>query len=410
MIIHSPEIFIEGEHATLKSRVEWHSLPSHIPEMAWFRYPAEHSKHLSEGSEMFAAALIQTAMFYGEDLEVRGAVTPRFAFGLHEYHNAFHAWFPALFKEIDIRFENTVSNQRDVEPSGIGLAFSGGIDSTYTLIRNLPDNQPLTDYQVQYGLFLQGMDYSLDDGAAFEMASTRYQELFDRLGLHLIPVQSNVTAFTKYRIDLALTFGGPLIAAGLGLEKLLKRFYIASSFTYDQLQPVGSGPIVDPLLGTETMDIVHHGAAVRRFDKLREVVRWGGAKDTLRVCIRDPKPLDHLNCSHCGKCLQVMAQLELMGKQDDYSVLEDFELGSFITWGFHDPLSRQTNGELIHQSRKAGRWVIYLGMYWVKVSSWLRLRFDRLARYLLRGERLYRFKRWYFGRERKDEANPTPSK
>jgi hypothetical protein len=69
----------------------------------------------------------------------------------------------------------------------------------------------------------------------------------------------------------------------------------------DLVVPMNSSPVSDWLLGGSRFEIVHDGAASNRFEKLRALVEWPEAMESLRVCLYDPRR--DRNCGKCNKCM-----------------------------------------------------------------------------------------------------------
>ena len=58
-----------------------------------------------------------------------------------------------------------------------------------------------------------------------------------------------------------------------------------ASHTYNDLVPWGSDPRVDHLLSSETLQVVHDGAAATRIAKTEAIARWPATYGRLRVCV-----------------------------------------------------------------------------------------------------------------------------
>ena len=54
--------------------------------------------HISLRADAFAPTAVLVAMYAGEDLHIRGAISPRLAYNLFEYREIFHAWYPRIFQ------------------------------------------------------------------------------------------------------------------------------------------------------------------------------------------------------------------------------------------------------------------------------------------------------------------------
>jgi hypothetical protein len=118
------------------------------------------------------------------------------------------------------------------------------------------------------------------------------------------------------------------------------RVYVPATYTYADLFPWGSHPLLDPLWRTEGTEIIHDSAEVSRFDKLAALAHDEVAQEHLRVCWENRDGA--YNCGRCEKCTRTMIALRAHG------VLERFRT-------FDTPLElrRVRFGELNHQTQVA---------------------------------------------------------
>ncbi len=153
-----------------------------------------------------------------------------------------------------------------------------------------------------YPLELGRRDTSIHHTSIARNAS--FARSFDKV---LIPVITNHFAFGyRYNLSRNLSQGGALASAALILG--FPRVFVPSSFSYDQLFPLGSHPLTDPLWANDGMEIVHDGAEARRVDKIQEIAKEPLALANLRVCFNDM----NINCGKCLKCLRTMIPLQLL--------------------------------------------------------------------------------------------------
>jgi hypothetical protein len=406
MIIHQPGIVRKDDQVKLVSRVEFDTPSGSMPGEAYYAYPHDHEGQLSSTNEAFAAALLLVAMYFKEPLEIRGSVSSKFAYGLIEYGHIFRMWMPESFHEIEIKFEKVVAKNAAKAPSGVATAFSGGVDSHYSLLTNRAESQPLKDYQLTHGIYVHGLDINLDEIEAFQTSYQKYARVFKDFGLALIPVETNTREFSRYWLDWTIMSGGPLLGAGLGLEGLLSRYYIPSSFSYYNIVPNGSSPLTDHLLSTETLDIVHHAAHKRHYEKMEAISNWPVAHENLRVCIATPKPLDGYNCSRCNKCLANMVRFELFGVHEKFKTFrQPFSWKLFLHWWLIAQIGNQAIREVNVLAIKKGRWDIYIGMLGVKVGTFVNVKLRALIRFFFTDEQWYQFKRRFFGKAHKSKLS-----
>ncbi len=153
------------------------------------------------------------------------------------------------------------------------------------------------------------LEIAKSERQAYDLAIERNRNIANKFEKKLIPVETNHFAFGyRYNLSRNLTQGSAL--ASLALLLGFPCAYIPSAYSYDQLVPLGSHPLTDPLWSTEGVEIIHDGAEMRRSDKIIKIAENETALDNLRVCFNDM----NMNCGRCPKCLRTMIPLKIVGK------------------------------------------------------------------------------------------------
>ncbi|MBI9043695.1 MAG: hypothetical protein JEZ06_04370 [Anaerolineaceae bacterium] len=294
----------------------------HFPEHIWYRVPEKYAPFLSTNSNAFLVAGLLAGMYFGEDIEVRGTTSPRLAYHLEEYQHILNFRMPNEVKPVKIHFENL--SQNTTKPSSVGSTFTGGVDSLYTIWEHLPPNQPIPQYQVTHGLFIHGFDILHHEKADYQQLFNGFRQELSRSNIELIEIETNMNSIIHQRLNLSYYLGPLIISAGLVLDKLFHRFYVPSSWDYAQLQKKAhtSDPLVDNLLSTETMEIIHHGSATRRIEKVESIADWEIAQKTMWVCLNASFKEKTWNCSRCDKCVRTMIPLYALGKLRNFVKFE----------------------------------------------------------------------------------------
>jgi hypothetical protein len=321
MIIHEPEIIHQNGHSILGTRIELKKkVNGFFPEYVWYRVPDPYGEYLTRHSDAFLIPGLLGGMYFGEDIEVRGSVSPRLAYQLDEYQFILRFRFPDLLQQVDIKYDRLA--HLNAEPKGVGTTFTGGVDSLFTLWNHLPENQPNSDYQVTHGLFIKGFDI-------LPSAKDNYQLLYDQfvlggdgLSLEIIQLETNIVGISHLRLALSFFYGPYIIASAISLAGLFRRFFMPSSWDYKYLREKSytSDPLVDPLLSTDTMDIIHHGSTHPRVGKLQVIADWELAQNILWVCQEHKFSRFGWNCSRCDKCNRTMIPLYVLGKLSKFKM------------------------------------------------------------------------------------------
>jgi len=404
MIIHQPETYSDSGEIILRSRVELNKPMLGIPNDLWFAFPEVYSDWVSDQSDAFAAGLLQTAMYLGEDVEIRGACSARLAYGLWEYMRVFHAWYPKIFSLVNLKFARFTEVIPIQTPGWVAAAFSGGLDSFYTLWAHLPDQVTIPPAQITHGLFIQGFDIPLADMELFHEFSQRYSDIFRQHGLELITARTNGHAFWEYRLKWDLVHGGMLIGAAHCLSPRLRRFYVPATHDYSHLLPLGTSPLVDHLLSSEAMEISHSGAHLPRYAKLEALSNWEPARQSLMVCVDPSRKQADKNCSRCEKCLRTMLMAEVMGIRSKYaSFSPGMGIWNVLRYIMMAP-SRSYPQQIYHLAIARRKYGISCGMFLAQMLGAIKHKMSLGLATWLSKEAHHRLKRWRFGGERKITA------
>ena len=389
----------EAGDVCIAARFEMSTPLSYLPAELWYRFPEEYEPRIAQRADGFVASALLVAMYAGEDLTVRGAASPRLAYNLLEYRNIYHAWAPKLFQMVDIHFEKYVA----IPPGGGGAAvvtaFSGGVDSFYTLWAHLGDHQSNPDARITHGLFLHGLDLRLDDRDNYQVAYNYYANLFDNLGLELMTGSTNAHQFFEFRVDMVLADGPPLIGAAQLMSPFMRRFYTPSGMSsvrssYLKIVPSGTNPLIDHLLSTETLEIIHHGASVQRFDKVKTLVDWPVTYHRLRVCGDKQRLYGLQNCSSCQKCYRtttILSILEALPNYDNFS--QKLTPGSYLRWGLLTLLNVRHAKFIQKKAFEYNRFGMVIMIQMAIILRVMKIGILQLMKSMLTRDQIYRIKR-----------------
>jgi len=333
MIVHEPEIFEQDGDVRVSSRIEFESSGKRFPERLWFGFPDSPKDFVTDRSDAFVVALLPLAMALGEKMWVRGVVSPRLAVGMAEYQCIQTTWHPDRFKKIELEFGTLAAMEPTQTQDGVATAFSGGVDSFYSLHSHVYCEQ-IQQYRISHCLMINGFDFNNDniqDCRLFDQIAQTYRPMLQELNVRLLVAHTNITPFLAESLRVwnihRYCHGALLSASALVLGRLLRCFYIPSSDPYTDLEPWGSHPMLDHLLSTETMETRHDGAHLSRFEKEAVLAQWPEIYTKLRVCNRrtrihpDTGALE--NCCRCEKCLRTMAGFQVIGALDHFSVFPE---------------------------------------------------------------------------------------
>jgi hypothetical protein len=248
-------------------------------------------------------------MQWAAPVAVHGQVSPSLLQNLEEFQAAWSAWEPQRYHPVKISAD-VEQEQPPAESSDKAIvAFSGGVDSCFTVFRHRSDRCGRWQRNLQAGLMIHGLDIPLEEQQPFTKAAEKSKALLASLGVELIPLATN---FRQLPLDWENAFGTALASCLMLLEGGYTTGLIASSFPYQALSfPYGSNPITDWMLSTKAFQIVHDGAAFPRLEKMGEIAHWPEALQSLRVCWQGSQK-DH-NCGRCEKCVRTILNFRILG-------------------------------------------------------------------------------------------------
>ena len=318
MIIHPSEILRDSGDTIVWSKIEIEKKVENFPSYLWFRVPNQYADYLSLQSDVFLIPSLQAAMHFGEDIQVRGPVSPRLAYHLDEYQFVQRLMFSKDLQTVNIHYDKLAPLQAD--PRAVGAGFSGGVDSFYTLYKHLPNSQPLPEYQITHMLFINGFDITQKDREKYHSLFSQYRDLLAKLDIELVPLETNLVSSVIPWLEYRRFYAPVLLGSVFVLGYLFKRFILSNSRHYTQAQ-VNSNPLADRLLSTETIELEHFGATILREDKLEAISEWPVAGQALRVC--GAPDLETLNCCKCEKCVRTMLPIYALGRMAQFHTFSD---------------------------------------------------------------------------------------
>lgn len=263
------------------------------------------STAISVRGDAFLSALLLPAMILGEPLEIDAPISPQLHDSVQTIGDIYRGWgFATHTTRVKAARSLDVS-----EGPGVGLFFSCGVDSFYSLLKNSAVHPgPSADRITHLIITSYGFDVSGPRRHTFEHAVTNARRVAADTEKTLVVVETNLPEFTDRIVPWTSYFSGALASVGHLLGGALRRCLIASDYAYEELHPWGSHPLLDPLWSSERLTFAHDGCEARRSRKVSSYVSASPlALATLRVCW-SPTATEY-NCGECEKCLRTMIAL-----------------------------------------------------------------------------------------------------
>jgi hypothetical protein len=334
MRIHRPQITLANNLARIEARIETDRTADWLPESLWYEVPDRYANFLHDGYEGFIIALLNLAMQLREPIEVDGPISPQLAFHLPRFQTVNEHWHPRLFDEIEVHSAGYARPEAR-RPKGVGLAFSGGIDSAYALMRQLAPSEAIPAYQLSHAVFIK-FDLPHHPKGNYELAKERFSPLLAGLGIDLLSVRTNqrffvpdrkMVGFTRW---MNLTHRAGTIGLGLVLSKGLGRFYLSSGRRFTAVSEDRLNLISDQWLSTEWFEMVNHGIRVSRAEKIAALAHWPPASAMIDVCWWNTHGVK--NCGRCPKCVRTMTTFDAIGRLEHFTNFPSLRARDQIKW------------------------------------------------------------------------------
>jgi hypothetical protein len=186
---------------------------------------------------------------------------------------------------------------------GVGLFFTGGVDSFFSLISHFDE--------VTHLIFVIGFDIDIDDIKLSEEVVSALSKIALRTKKKLILVKTNLRKLSNKHLTWEQYHGAALAGVALAHSNLLREVIIPSSFSNSELFPWGSHPDLDSNWSSGSTRIIHDSVSRSRSEKIRVISTNQLALDNLRVCWENRG--SEYNCGKCEKCLRTMISLFAYG-------------------------------------------------------------------------------------------------
>ncbi len=284
----------------------------------WFRFPEAMAHTLNLSGTPFMASMMPVAAGLRTPLHVEGPVSRRLVENSRQIGRIWRDWYRFRLEIVPERF---IDDNGPTSSGGVGCFFSGGVDSFYSVLKNLKNEKG--DGRISHLVHVRGFDIDLRNDAMYKVVYRHLAEAADELGCPLIRVSTNVREVTRgYTSWGRLQHGAALAGIGHCLSGLFRTMLIPATHTYEHLFPWGTHPQLDPLWSDESLTFVSDGCEASRTQKIiRQIARSGAALQHLRVCYR--KTGAERNCGECEKCLRTMVGLKIAGVLDECGAFAD---------------------------------------------------------------------------------------
>ena len=282
----------------------------HPADELWIDAPVD-SRVRPEAGDPWAVALLPLAVTLGEPLELDAPVDAALLSNLEALQRIWAGWFDGV-SPVPIRADAAESRTASDD---VGAAFSGGVDSFFTLLRDRERADPDERVTITRLITVWGFDLPVDREDAIQAVSVGCRSVAREVGVDWSELATNLRQTRWDEVDWAhLGHGCALAGVCHALAGSLGTVLIASGSGHQDLRPWASHPDTDPLLSSSILRFVHDGARFSRAAKLETISASPLVRRHLRVCFRSDSGE---NCGDCPKCVRTMLGLEVLGALAD---------------------------------------------------------------------------------------------
>jgi len=243
--------------------------------------------------------------------------------------------YSGISSETRLHADRLVANR--IATKRTALLFSGGLDSTYSLYRNMSlkpmlimifgtTDIPTSDLEFQNTLQREYSDFAKREALTLSFVRTNAAEILDRIKVDRLFWKFQGRFGGNYMQCLAYSLCNIGQTAPLSIEKF-GRLLVAGAI--DEISsrddrtrrkyPYASYPATDEKIMWANFHVEHDGS-IPRHEKAFALKEWFASHEMkLRPCMlvsrlphRSGHP-DQLNCGQCSKCLMTIAELLLAG-------------------------------------------------------------------------------------------------
>ena len=306
-------------------------------------------------------AVLPFAMRVGKDIHIAGLVSNRVIDSAQTVSNIWEKWVPYHFTRVWITADETTDEQD--ETSGTLAFYSGGVDSTHSILRAYDREGERVD-----GLTVHGMDYSHGEESKFQVLLEKMQPFVEKyLNKHLIVRTNLYDLYLQVDINLPhrhLSHLYVLFACG-SLFSGYSKYRVAFDHRLDQQYLIGlysSNMPANRQMRTKNAYLESMDDDVARSAKVRYLAESG--LDLTRISICQVASAQPRNCGKCRKCERTKAHFMAVGLEiPDMFIDNSFDPSWSDVLDYRHPGDRLYTADILSEVENAGRQDEFPGYY-----------------------------------------------
>jgi len=285
---------------------------------------------VQETYDGFLVLVLVVAMKKKENISINGFISYKLYYNLVNHVMPIIKVVHPTFEIIKIDVKGFTEDLYD-NNNAVGCGLSCGVDSLCCIedyfFKNVRPSLKLTHLTNFYA-------GATNNKTVYKNRLIHIEKYAEEVQLDFLQVNTNFIKINNLEHQYFHTLRN--LSVPLFFQKLFKRYYYASSFSYSNSKIVpDSGsitscePVLIPLLSTENIDLQIHGAQYSRLRKTAIISKNPLSYKYLDVCVHPTyyeTIKDKINCSKCYKCLRTCATLDYFNVLDKYDSVFDIEL------------------------------------------------------------------------------------
>jgi hypothetical protein len=280
----------------------------------WWQVPASWQDALTPWADPFIVGFLFPVMQVGADVVIEGRASPTLLENVSTFMEIWRCWFPDRYRPVKLRAAEEVEPPTATGADESICAFSGGVDSCFTMYRHHNKRLGRRNRHIGAALVMNGFDVWLDQ----QHATAVYGGLLDGARAILdsigVPCIAAATNFHELPTIWAHSFGTQLVC---GLRLFARRFgsgVLPNNMPYSgPMTSWGSNPLSDVYLANSAFRLYDDGGEHSRFEKAQVIAQWPAAMANLRVCFGERAARTHANCCACEKCIRTILAFRIAG-------------------------------------------------------------------------------------------------
>lgn len=278
----------------------------------------------------YVCAMIFDAMQQGRSVNICGPLSEKFFRNIQAFQEAWHCHCPSLYQVVEIQPSELLvgGSKAGGRPESAMVAFSGGMDSAFSLLRHQPSTQNRQRLPIASALMVHGFDVPYSNRSAFDTLHKRVEKITEAVGVELHILRTTIRENDYHRwVDCH----GAVLASVLHLTSDRHTHgIIASSDPYNYISYVhyawGSSAATDYLLSGSEMEIIHDGAGFSRPQKIAYLAKnWPSQLKRTQFCWEGERR--DINCGVCDKCVHTRLSLLAGGFDEGLCFETSFHIG-----------------------------------------------------------------------------------